>query len=160
MGRTSTYDADTYPELAKQYARDGKTDKQIAKAFDVSEVTLNNWKNQHPLFLESLKEGKHVVDAKVESKLYKRAMGYEYEEITEESLRVGKEETPKVKVRTVTKQMAPDVVAQIFWLKNRKPEEWRDKQDIAHTGNVVIEVELPEQFDGNKSKTKKDSETN
>lgn len=147
MGRPSTYDADTYPELAKQYARDGKTDKGIAKAFGIHEGTLNEWKNRYPEFYESLKDGKRVVDAKVESALLKRALGYEYDEITEEYIEVGKEKTPATKTRMIKKQLAPDVTAEIFWLKNRKPDEWRDKQEIQHS-NITIEVKLPEDMDG------------
>ena len=143
MGRPSTYDPDTYPELAKQYARDGKTDKGIAAAFGISEGCLNEWKKKYPLFYESLKDGKHVVDAKVESALFKRAMGYEYDETTTEHLEIGKQKTPAKKTRVVTKQLAPDVTAQIFWLKNRKPGQWRDKQEIDH-GNITIKVKLPD----------------
>jgi len=157
MGRPSTYDADTYPELAKQYARDGKTDKEISLAFGISEGCLNVWKNKYVEFYKSLKEGKHVVDAMVESQLFKRAMGYEFDEITEEYIQIGEDKKPATKTRMIRKQIAPDVTAQIFWLKNRKPSEWRDKQDIAHTGNVEIKVELPEQFDANKGESKKSS---
>ena len=147
MGRPSTYEPDTYPVLARQYARDGKTDEGIAAAFGINVATLYKWKNKYSELSNALKEGKHVVDAMVESQLFKRAMGYEFDEITEEYIQIGQEKTPATKTKMVRKQIAPDVTAQIFWLKNRKPGEWRDKQEVDH-GNITIEVKLPEDFKG------------
>ena len=78
--------------------------------------------------LEALKKGKEVVYRQVESALFKRAIGYEYDEVKE------KYECGVLTERTLTKKMVvPDTTAQIFWLKNRKPEQWRDKQEIQDT---------------------------
>lgn len=113
------------------WARDGLTDEQIAKNIGVSVSTLNNWKNKYVKILESLKRGKEVVDRQVENALLKRALGYEYEEIKE------KFEDGNITERTVTKkEVIPDVTAQIFWLKNRKPNEWREKPDYKDTSAV------------------------
>lgn len=101
------------------WARDGLTDKQISHNMDVNEATLNKWKKAHPPILQALKKGKEVVDRHVENALLKRALGYEYIEVTEDINPDGAINTKKV-----YKQMAPDTTAQIFWLKNRKPE-WR-----------------------------------
>src|SRR5690625_2885606 len=109
------------------WARDGLTDKQIAHNIGVTEQTLNNWKKRYPSLFESLKRGKEVVDRQVENALLKRALGYQYDEVTYE---FGDE------VKRVTKEVVPDTTAQIFWLKNRKPEVWRDRQDINHSGNI------------------------
>lgn len=103
------------------WARNGLTDEQIAKNMGVVTKTLYEWKKQHSNICEALKKGKEVVDIQVENALFKRAIGYEYDEVTYE---YGQE------TKRVTKQVAPDVTAQIFWLKNRKPEHWRDKKDI------------------------------
>ena len=104
------------------WARDGLTDEQIAKNAGVSVSTLNNWKNRYVEILESLKRGKEVVDREVENALLRRALGYEYEEVKE------KFEDGEITERTVTKkEVVPDTTAQIFWLKNRKPDKWRDK---------------------------------
>lgn len=103
------------------WARDGLTDKQIAHNIGISEQTLNVWKNSYPSFSESLKKGKEVIDRQVENALLKRALGYEYEEVSE------KFEDGVLTERKVTKkQVAPDTTAQIFWLKNRKTKDWRD----------------------------------
>ena len=113
------------------WARDGLTDEQIAKNMGVSVSTLNNWKNMHPDILESLKRGKEVVDRQVENALLKRALGYEYEEVKE------KFEDGEITERTVTKkEVVPDTTAQIFWLKNRKPDKWRDKPAYEDTSEL------------------------
>lgn len=103
------------------WARDGLTDEQIAKNIGINRDTLYRWKKAYPGFSDALKRGKEVVDRQVENALLKRALGYTYDEITFE----GDDE-----VKRVRKQVVPDTTAQIFWLKNRKPEEWRDKREI------------------------------
>lgn len=119
------------------WARDGLTDEQIAKNMGVSVSTLNNWKNMHPDILESLKRGKEVVDRQVENALLKRALGYEYTETTREAVK--DPDTGDVEMRVtkkVTKQVVPDTTAQIFWLKNRKPDKWRDKPGYEDTSEL------------------------
>ena len=119
------------------WARDGLIDEQIAQNIGIAASTLYEWKKQYPEISEALKKGKEVVDRQVENALLKRALGYEYDEITTE---YGKE------TKRVTKQVVPDVTAQIFWLKNRKPDQWRDKRDIEHSGEiggVVIVDDIP-----------------
>lgn len=82
--------------LLEGWARDGLTDKQIAKNIGISEQTLNVWKKSYPSLSESLKKGKEVVDYEVQNALYKNAI-------------------------------EGDTTAQIFWLKNRQPDKWRNK---------------------------------
>lgn len=106
------------------WARDGLTDEQIAHNVGVSTKTLYEWKKTHGEISEALKRGKAVVDYEVENALLKRALGYEY---TEERIEVSEKDGKKV-IQTV-KQVVPDTTAQIFWLKNRKPDKWRDKQE-------------------------------
>lgn len=103
---------------------DGLTDKQIAHNIGITEQTLNVWKKQFPSFLEALKKGKEVVDREVENALFKRAIGYEYDEICEEY-----EDGVLTKKKITKKMVVPDTTAQIFWLKNRKPDQWKDKRE-------------------------------
>ena len=110
--------------LVEGWARDGLTNEQIAEKLGIGLSTLYKYQSENMEFMDALKRGKEVVDREVENALFKRAMGYEYEEVTFEG---GKE------TKTVKKQVAPDVTAQIFWLKNRKPKEWRDKRETAIT---------------------------
>ena len=91
--------------------------------------TLYDWKNRFPDFSEALKKGKEVVDRQVENALLKRALGYTYAEITYED---------GVETKRVIKEVVPDTTAQIFWLKNRKPEIWRDKREISTDDNDQV----------------------
>ena len=127
-GRPSKYLSHVKPklELVEAWARDGLTDEQIAGNLGISRDSFIEYKKQYSEFSDILNRGKEVVDYEVEGKLLQRAMGYEYEEKTQE-YRDGELITTKI----VTKQVAPDVAAQIFWLKNRKPKVWRDKVENA-----------------------------
>lgn len=125
--------------LIEGWARDGLTDEQIAGNMGVSRSTLNEWKKKYPDIQDSLKRGKEIVDRQVENALLKRALGYEYEEIKE------KYEFGELSERTVTKkQVVPDTTAQIFWLKNRKSKDWRDKQE--RLDNTAEDNDMVKQF--------------
>ena len=107
--------------LLEAWARDGLTDEQIAHNMGIRRSTLADWKNKFPDISDALKKGKEVVDVEVENALLKRAKGFAYLE--------EKQETDAFGHKTVTKtikQVAPDVGAAVFWLKNRKPAQWRD----------------------------------
>ena len=107
--------------LLQSWARDGLTDEQIAGNCGISLSTYYAWKKAYPEISEAIKKGKEVVDVEVENALLKRAIGYTYNETMVEDGPDG------VKKRITRKQVLPDVTAQIFWLKNRRPEVWRDK---------------------------------
>ena len=111
----------------------GKTNPEIAEAIGVNTDTLDQWRKQFPEFSDAIKKNKDQADSVIVASLYERAKGYEYTEISV------KEDPEKGAVTTTTtKQVAPDVTAQIFWLKNRQPKDWRDKHDIEHTGNIAM----------------------
>ena len=124
--------------LLEGWARDGLTDEQIAGNVGITATTLYEWKNRFPEISEALKKGKEIVDIQVENALLKRALGYEY---MEERVEISEKDGRKV-IQTV-KQVIPDTAAQIFWLKNRRPDRWRDKpQEKAEAagegGGVVL----------------------
>ncbi|MPM64224.1 hypothetical protein SDC9_111110 [bioreactor metagenome] len=116
------------------WARDGLTDEQIAKNIGIGYSTLQAWKSKYRDIQDTLKRGKEVVDREVENALLKRALGYTYNEVTQEANEFGELAVSKV----VTKQVSPDVTAQIFWLKNRKPKEWRDRKETELSGNIGV----------------------
>ena len=116
------------------WARDGLTDEQIAQKIGIHSDTLNEWKKKYSDISDTLKRGKEVVDLRVENALLKRALGYEYEEVSE------KYESGTLTEKKVTKkQVVPDTTAQIFWLKNRRPDKWKDKQDVQVSGELKTE---------------------
>lgn len=111
------------------WARDGLSDEQIAANMDINISTLYDWKNKHAEISEALKEGKDAVDRQVENALLKSALGYKYDEVTEE-----RRDDMLVVTKVVHKEVQPNTTAQIFWLKNRKRLEWRDRVENAITG--------------------------
>lgn len=129
-GGAPTKYKDEYCDQAYKYCLLGATDKQLAEFFDIAESTLNNWKVAHPKFVESIKKGKQLADAEVASSLYHRAMGYEHPEV-----KVFNNQGEIITYDCV-KHYAPDPTAAIFWLKNRQPKNWRDKQEIQHSGEI------------------------
>lgn len=126
-GRPSAY-KEEYKKQAYKLSLLGLTDKQMADVFGVSEATFNNWKESKEGFLESLKEGKEVADAEVSQSLYKRAKGYDYIEEKQEV-----EQGVVTKEIITTKHVPADTTSMIFWLKNRQPQLWRDKQELEHS---------------------------
>ena len=110
------------------WARDGLTDEQIAKNMGIGVRTLYDWKDRFPQISQTLKKTKDIVDREVENALFKRALGYMVEET-----KVTISDKDGKKVETFKRHIPGDVTAQIFWLKNRKPEIWRDKQEIVDT---------------------------
>lgn len=124
------------------WARDGLTYQQIADNMRINVTTLRDWRKAYPAIDSALKESADIADRHVENALYKRALGYTYDEVTQELL-LNKDtgEERFVETRRVTKQVLPDVTAQIYWLKNRKPKEWRDKREndaVDKTINITI----------------------
>lgn len=124
--------------LVEGWARNGLTEQEIAKKLGVAYSTFRDYKTKYPALSAVLKKGREVIDFEVESALIKRALGYEYEEeikelVTDEETGIAEMKVVKI----VKKKVAPDVTAQIFWLKNRKPEEWKDNPH-----KVKIDLEL------------------
>ena len=127
-----------YIEQVEKLCRLGSTDKDIADFFNVTETTINNWKNDNNEFFESIKRGKDSFDTdRVEGALKHRALGMiltEEKQTTRKLNMDGAESESEVIDTTITKkEIAPDTGAAAFWLKNRDPKRWREKQEIDHT---------------------------
>lgn len=134
-GRKSKFDP-AYIEQVVKLCKLGATDREIADFFGVSEQTLNTWKKQYPEFLESLKRGKLEADAYVADRLFARATGYEHPDVHITA------HQGKVIETKITKHYPPDTGAAIFWLKNRRPDVWRDKVETENV-TAVINSGLP-----------------
>ena len=124
--------------LIQGMARDGLTQQQIADNLGINVDTLIEYKKKYTDFSEALKKGKEVVDIEVENALLKRALGYKYDEVTYEN---------GVETKRVTKEVQPDTTAQIFWLKNRKPNNWKDrvetdedKEAVTNASQVIAKI--------------------
>ena len=133
-GGAPTLYKDEYAMQVEKLCLLGAIDSELADFFNVCEATINNWKNDYPEFLESIKRGKQLADANVANRLYNRALGYSHEED-----KIFNDQGSPLIVPTV-KHYPPDTTAAIFWLKNRQPAKWRDKQEIDN--NIKIEQPL------------------
>lgn len=127
-GRKSKYDTHVAPRLQEieWWCREGLTEIEICKRLDVAESTFNNYKREFSELMESLKKGKEIADYQVEDALYKRAIGYEYEEETRQLTESGAFTTTKI----VTKHVSPDTGAIALWLKNRKRDSWQNTNTL------------------------------
>lgn len=138
MARPTDY-REEFCEQAGKLCKLGATDIEIADFLGVSVRTLYRWKGQHKAFCQALKTAKAEADERVERSLFARANGYEHDEV---DIRVIGQEIVQTPIR---KFYPPDTTACIFWLKNRRPDLWRDKveQELtgANKGPIVTRLE-------------------
>lgn len=142
-GRKSKYNSEIL-ERVKCFARDGYTEEEMCQRLRVGHSSFNTWKKKYPEFLEALKENKEIVDNRVINSLLKRAEGFEYEEVEtkEITFKMGGEGIPAVETKRTRKLCVPDVTAQIFWLKNRQKDDWREKRETEISGRNGGPIEL------------------
>jgi hypothetical protein len=145
-GRPSKFNSIDSKQVEALASR-GWTDAEMSSFFGVSEVTWNAWKKKHPEFLKSLKDWKLEADDRVERSLFERACGYSHKED-----KIFKPAGEKPTIVPTIKHYAPDSTACIFWLKNRKRDQWRDKPDDVQEdehGQAPVAVNI-EVVDGRK----------
>lgn len=128
--------------LLEGWARGGLTDEQIAKNIGINRTTLYDWKKKEVNIADALKKGKEIVDFEVENALLKKALGY--------TITLNKQKVTKdgyVVDITEEVHIPPDTTAQIFWLKNRKPNTWKDKVEtdedreaVANASQVIAKI--------------------
>lgn len=130
--------------LAKVEAwrRDGASVVETARRIGVSEKTVFDWMKRFPEFAEAMRRGADDFDDEVEAALMRAAIGYDYEEeaLDKEGF-----------VHKVKKHQPANITAMIFWLKNRRPEQWREKREVRVDGALEVGQarlgELLEQLD-------------
>lgn len=128
------------------WARDGLTDEQIAHNMGISRETLSQWRKKYSDISDTLKRGKEVVDREVENALLQKALGFK--ETVRKAIKCkevkydnGKRVSEKEHIEYAEEEVyvPPDTTAQIFWLKNRRPDKWKDKQDVQVSGTLEAE---------------------
>lgn len=139
-GRKSKYHTVIKPnlELIEGWLREGISERDIARKLHVAHSTFQEYKRVHPDFSDRLKKGRELADIQVENALFRSAVGYEYEEVKTEYYENGKkalqnndpDAKQSKKITKTTRRVLGDVTAQIFWLKNRRPDKWRDRKEI------------------------------
>lgn len=136
MARPSKFKPE-FVQQAEKLCRLGATDIEIADFFEIDARTLYRWKGENEEFCQALKAGKGFSDERVERSLFSRATGYEHDEV---DIRVIGGEVIQTPIR---KFYPPDTTAAIFWLKNRRPEEWREVKgfELSAPGGGAIKTE-------------------
>lgn len=132
-GRPPIYDA-SYVKQAVKLCALGATDVDLADFFGVDVRTIYRWKLDHDEFCQALKSGKEAADERVERSLYHKAVGY-----THDAVKIFMPAGAASPVYAPYREhVPPDTTAGIFWLKNRRPDTWRDKSIQEHSGSIEI----------------------
>lgn len=127
-GRPSKFKPE-FVEQARKLANLGATDREVADFFEIDERTLNRWKADNEEFCQSLKVGKALADDRVEQSLYRRAVGYEHD-----AIKIAVNAQGEITQVPFVERYPPDTTAAIFWLKNRRKDQWRDVSRQEQTG--------------------------
>ena len=142
MGRRKTWEKLDIPnklDKLAEWCREGATDKEIAKSLGVGLTTFYQWQKDYPEIREVISVSKPVVDFQVENQLLKRALGYRYKETKQ--IRINSE---IVREEVTEKECVPDVTAIKWWLRNRRPDKWGDKQNAENESKLDIEKLIDE----------------
>ena len=134
-GRPSKY-KDHFPEQARKLCLLGAKDSDLAKFFEITESTLNEWKKIHPELSESLKAGKELADAVIADSLFQRAKGYSHPDVHVSNFQ------GLITITPLVKHHPPDPTSMIFWLKNRRPDLWREKPEPDPSGDAPTPVKV------------------
>jgi hypothetical protein len=132
-GRPTAYKPE-FIEQAEKLCSLGATDIELADFFGVSVRTLGDWKIVHPEFLQAIRSSKEAADNRVERSLYQKALGYQQDAV--KIFMPANAEKPVY--APYREHVAPDTTACIFWLKNRRSQEWRDDSN-----SVNVQIALP-----------------
>lgn len=129
-------------ELIAAWCRDGYNDEAIAAMMGINPRTLYKWKQKYGQIEQAMLINKNLADARVEKALYDRALGVKVHKVTHEITIDPKTGKRTVKTYETDEEIPPDYRSISFWLRNRRPETWRDKQEVEVKGDVSISTAL------------------
>ena len=140
MGRKEKYSTHVQPRLdeIQKWSKSGLTEFEMCKRLGIARSVWHDYKNKYTDIADVIKEGRAIANFTVEKSLFKRATGYQYKET---KVVVGDRDRTEI----TTREVAPDPASMIFWLKNRKPKDWKDKRDLDFTTdgeNTTINVNI------------------
>jgi len=148
MGRINSSKVDEWLkeeklELLRCWARDF-TLSDIAKKIGVSEKTLISWRKTYPEIEQAIKDGKEIVDYRVENALLKVALGYTTTDVKTIISPPDKNGNRTVRVEKIEREVPPNPTAIMCWLNNRKPEQWKRNRDLLYTqdkdNNIIVNI--------------------
>ena len=124
-----------FAEQGRKLCLLGATQADLAEFFGISVERLRSWELKHPEFREALELGRAQADAEVADRLFRRAIGYK------RKLQKAFQHQGQPVVVDIEEEMPPDTIAGIFWLKNRRRENWRDRHDHdVNAGESLISI--------------------
>lgn len=137
VGRPSKF-KEEFIGQAEKLCKLGATDEEVADFFGVEVRTIYRWKGENSAFCQALKLGKEECDDRVEKSLYSRAVGYKHADVDIRVIEGQVVQTP------IVKHYPPETVAGIFWLKNRRSQQWRDKvqQELSGPDGGPIQMQF------------------
>lgn len=140
-GRPTKYKPE-YADQAYGIALLGATDAGIAAVFGVGETTIKSWKHKHKAFSDALKKGKEVADSEIQKKLFNRALGLTTKETKKLKRKIDGKEV--IEITETEREIPPETTACIFWLKNRQPDQWREKKEVELTNPPEVKIYMPD----------------
>lgn len=143
-GRPSPYDKDEHPRIAREQTAQGKTLADLAQLIGVARSTIQMWQENHPEFSVAIKLGREDATDRVERALFERAVGYNHKEEKLLVVSGGQGAGSTVERHETIAHYPPDTKAAQLWLNNLRPDRWKDKQHVEHTGKVTLESLLGE----------------
>ena len=142
-GRPTKYLGEVHDVAAMALARTGLTDEEISENLKIETRTFYRWKREHESFCQAVRAGKDSVDDRVENALLRRALGYRVTLVKEVAVAGPKDVGAKLEPAKLDVDYPPEVAAASMWLRNRRPDKWREKLDVEHSGSVTIVDDLP-----------------
>lgn len=146
IGRPTVYNPDEHPKAAREQTGNGRTLADLAHLFGVARCTIVDWQGAHPEFAVAIKLGREDAVDRVERSLYERAVGYQHPETKLLTVSQGAGMPSVVERHRIVAHYPPDTAAALAFLKNKRPKDWKDKQEVEHTGKVTIEALLAESW--------------
>lgn len=139
--------------LLQGWARDGLNQEEMAKKIGVTRETFSQWRDRFPTIADTIKKNRDICDTEVENALFKRAKGFSIN--VRKAIKVRNGQSEHIEYVDEEIYFAPDPVAQIFWLKNRRKDLWRnyEQQEVTiSTGPNEMHVTLIDQLKNRKLK--------
>ena len=135
--RQTDYIPEVHDDMVNNFGLLGYSATEIAGALMISDTAFKRWIKTYPSFRASLYAGREIADSKVAAAFYKSIVGYTLEQ---EKAFVDKDGCEHV--IKITEEVGPNSGAALNWLKNRQPNLWSDKQQIEHSGEMSVTMDL------------------
>lgn len=141
-GRPAKYNPEETPKVARTVTGEGKTLAQLAQLLGVNPDTITDWQKKHPEFSVAIKLGREDASDRVERALFERAIGYSHPTVKPMVVSGGQGMGSSIEMVDLVEQYPPDTTAAMSWLKNKRPDQWKDKQHVEHSGLAVLSNRL------------------